>query len=447
MKPDWHLRALIVIFLAAFLLKAGLSSREYLVHNIDAGYYVKNMEDVLSTGFPSVSDPPLAFYYGAAFAFIFGTMAGFKVAISLASAAIAFPAYKVAELLSGRKDAAILAAFLAAFSGTNMFMMGDLLKNMLGLFFGAWFLYFALKAGEKFSLRDAALCAFAAILMVASHFSSAGYIFLTAAPYFVLRPYLRRVDGPSRENLFCAALLLALLLGALGIIILRGWDLSRGIGVLEFSGRWEPNAGFISEYGIFLFPALLGLRSSEKRWLFLIPYLAVTLLMTQQLFVREDYTMRFEWNAYFMVAVLAGIGTSCLRDDRAAHIAAAALLCALVLLSFFRAADDTHPIIYEEEWQGLLRLREEMPWLSFRGIFGGTEYWAEAAGFVVSPDGTHVLACDSSIPAPNRWLAAGCEQAVRMAPEEIRTYEARGKVAARFGRFAVIEAGPQEIKR
>lgn len=442
-KDGFHMRALVAIFILALALKLFFVTGEPLVYNNDAGYYVEHIQEVLRQGYPDVRDPPIPFYYAGLFAAFLGVMLGFKVAISIASAAIAFPVYKITEHIGKKRDAALLAAFLAAFSPTNMFMMGDLLKNMLGLFFGAWFVYFLIKATDRFSMRDAALAAISMALMVGSHLSSSGYIVFTLAPFLALLPIYKYRKGwkLGKESLFCVAMAGLLLAAGAAAILYRGLSVGEGkIGTVGLHGNSGQSLGLFTEYLIFVPFVLLGMRRLKaERLLLFVPWLLMTLLLSQPFFTQPAWESRFIWDAYFMVAVLSALGIGYFRKDKAAYCGLITILAAYSLAGFAHSGQDIGPIIYEEEWEGLLALNEERPDIVFGMVEGGMAQWVNAAGFETAPtlprDG-YLLLCDRSEPQPDRWLAGGCMMATSVERQAID----QSAPIARFGRFYVVPA-------
>jgi hypothetical protein len=438
-----HAAVLALIFLASLALKLFFLAGEPLVYNNDAGYYVEHIREVLTQGYPDVSDPPLAFYYAGTFAAVFGIMLGFKIAIALASAAIAFPAFKLAERLGGGRDAALLAAFFAAFSPTNMLMTGDLLKNAVGLFFGAWFLYYMLKASEKFSFADAAASALFAILMLGSHFSSGAFTVLSAIPFLLLVPALEWLDKSriSAESWFCISMLAVLMSGGIVIVLAKGMIGEGSIGVIGQGETVGLNPVFFTEYALFLLPALLGMtRLGRKHAMLFLPWLFMGVLLSQPLITRPDFQMRFAWDAYVPVAILTGIGLGYFRTDQRAFIGACLLVGILTLAGFVRSGLDISPIIYQEEWDGLLKLHSERPDIVFTGMSGGTGQWVAAAGFEVRDDmgeGGYLLVCDGGMKEENPWYGGACDMTVRANPIGTEGLP----VVARFGRFTVLRAG------
>jgi hypothetical protein len=433
--------ALMLIFVIAVASKLHFSTQQYLIHNIDAGYYVEHISEVFTEGYPQVVDPPLAFYYAAAFVAVFGMMLGFKVAIAIASAGIAFPVFKITEFLSGKRDVALLAAFLAAFSPTNMFMMGDLLKNMVGLFFGAWLVYFVIRASERFTLRDAALAALSGLLMVGSHFSSAAYIMAVLFPFLLLRPAYSywKTRMLTKESVFCLAMTAGLIAAGMATILIKGFDISNGqVGMFGLYGKGEPALVLFTEYAVFIIPVLLAFtRMGRGQLLLFLPWLMVTVLLNQPYFVSEAWTFRFAWDAFVFVAVLTAIGVGYFREDRTAFHGVMMLLGILVLAGFADAGQRTHPVIEAEEWEGLVRLHDERPDIVFSGLHAGVNYWAQAAGFeVVEPHlpGNYLLVCDEGQHRGNPWLDEACIHGTAMPLEAIE----RSGFEYHFGRFYVM---------
>jgi hypothetical protein len=426
--------------LSALVLKLYFSTQEYLIHNIDAGYYVKHIGEVFTYGYPQVIDPPFAFYYTAAFVSVFGMMLGFKVAIALASAGIAFPVYKICKYLSKNQAVGLLAAFFAAFSPTNMFMMGDLLKNEVGLFFGAWFVYFLIRTTDKFSMKSAALTILFAGLMVGSHFSTSGYIVFSIAPFLALFPALHywKERKLEKEHLFCVGMFAALLAAGIVIILLKGWDVSSGeVGVVGLYGRGDLSASLIDEYSIFLLPAFLALSGMkmQRRMLFL-PWLAVAFLLSQTLFVRPEWAFRFVWDTYVLVALLSALGAGYFWKDRTAFLGVSVVLLVFVAAGFIESAQRTSPVIEEEEWDGLLAFHDMYPDAEFAMVHGGLGYWVEAAGIDISPEGQFTLICISEHEEMGEWLEGGCQQSAAVVPpflkEEVDAID-------RFGKFLVVD--------
>jgi hypothetical protein len=443
LKADMHLVALVAIFILALALKLIFVTQEPLIYHADAGYYVEHVGEVLTQGYPDVKEPPLSFYYAGFFAAFLGVMLGFKVAISIASAAIAFPVYKITEQLGKKKDVALLAAFLAAFAPANMFLMGSLLKNVVGLFFGAWFVYFLIKTTDRFTMRDAVFAAISGVLMLGSHLSSSGYIIFTIAPFLVLLP----VYEFWKERMLSKGSLLIFIAGVIALSYLD-INVSRGnigsIGIQEGKGL-----GFdlIGEYLIFMPLVLLGLYNLKREHLLLfLPWLLITFLLTQPFLTEPGWEKRFIWNSYFIVAVLTALGAGALSSKRILFYGLAFILGAYTLAGFVYEGQSMGPIISEEEWHGLLALHKQRPDITFSMVEGGTAQWVEAAGFntTLAPmPGTYLLLCDRSEPNLDKWLDGGCLMTVFVEKHTIEQSEP----IAKFGRFYVVPIGQVPLEQ
>jgi len=443
-----YLLILLAIFLLSFILKVYLVTREPLLYNIDAGYYVKHINEVFTQGYPDVGDPPLAFYYAALFVSVFGMMLGFKIAISLASAAIAFPVYFIVNYITKKKDISLFAAFLVAFSDVNMFMMGDLLKNMLGLFFGAWFIYFVIKTSDKFSIRDALLATVSLFLMVGSHLSSSAYIILCIIPFLILLPVYNyhKTKKFQKESVFCIVVLALLFFSGIAVLLFKGYEFGNfGIIRLDMEALSRIGFGLFNKYSLYALLFLIGLYSVYKtRYLMLfLTWLLMAFLLTQALFVNEGWTFRFEWNSYVLVAIVSAIGAGYFRKDKPIFYGIITLMAIFLLPMFWEAGHSIAPVINLDEWEGLLALHESRPDIVFTEMFGGAIYWTEAAGFEVSdpsPDKYLLVCMEQHEPLPphmDMWNA--CHHTMNVPGPLIHELEEQGKIEAQFGRFYVIK--------
>ena len=445
-----HMLILLAIFLLSFILKVYLVTKEPMMYNIDAGYYVKHINEVFTQGYPDVSDPPIAFYYAALFVAIFGMMLGFKIAISLASAAIAFPVYFIVNYITKKKDISLFAAFLVAFSDVNMFMMGDLLKNMLGLFFGAWFIYFIIKTSDKFNIRDALLAFVSLFLMVGSHFSSSAYIILCTIPFLILLPVynFHKTKKLSKESVFCIALLAVLFFSGITVLLFKGYELGN-FGIIRLNTEALSHISFalFNKYSLYALLFLIGMyivyRTNTRYFLFFLLWLVTAFLLTQPLFVDEAWTFRFEWNTYVLAAIVSAIGAGYFRKDKSIFFVIILLVALFLLQMFWDAGHSIAPVINLDEWEGLLALHESRPDIVFTEMFGGAIYWTEAAGFEVSephPDKYLLVCIEQHEPLPphmEMWNA--CHHTINIPEPLIHELEEQGKIVAQFGRFYVIK--------
>jgi hypothetical protein len=279
--------------------------------------------------------------------------------------------------------------------------------------------------------------------MLGSHFSSGAFMVLAAVPFLLSGPILEWRDKlpTSAESRFCISMLAALALGGLAIILAKGLASGGSVGVIGLLGAGGFNNVFFMEYAAFLLPVLLGLiMLRHKPAILFLSWLGMGILLSQPLFTQPGFQTRFAWDAYVPVAILTGIGLGYFWEDRRAFIGACLIVCIIALAGFVRVGLEISPIIYQEEWDGLLRLHSERPDIVFSRIFGGAGQWAGAAGFEVTEElkeGSCLLVCDSTLKEENDWYGGACQMTVHAEKDSIL----RMPVLAHFGRFYVVPAG------
>ncbi len=394
---------LLIIFLASFLLKLYFATCYPLIAGMDAGYYVIHIQEVFLYGYPQVSDPPIAFFIGALFTFLAGDLfLGFKIAISLFSAAICFPVYKIAKYITKDRVIGLFAAFLASFSVSNMFIMGDLFKNTIGLFFGAWFIYLLVKSIKETNMRNASLAIIAFFLMLATHFSSSAYLIFSVTPFLVLLPAYDYIKEKkiTKEAKVCLFIIGGMALAGILILLLKPGllgDYSLGPVGLEYMddsapGREGINLEIFSTYSIFSLLVFLGIYSSYKidpKWaLLFIPWLLISFLLTQPMLVDNSWIFRFELNSYIPISILAGLGIFYFRKEKSAFYGVMLLMAMYTLYMFAEAGTERTPLITMEEYQGLLLFSAAHPDAEIIGPVGGLAYWVQAAGLEIVADKT-----------------------------------------------------------
>ena len=390
---------LLAIFLSSFLLKLYFATSYPLIAGMDAGYYVVEFREVLEYGYPQTSDPPIAFLIGAFFTVLAGDIfLGFKIAICLFSAAICFPIYKIAKYITNDRRIGLFAAFLAAFSVSNMFIMGDLFKNTIGLFFGAWFIYFLIKAIKETNFRNAGLAIIAFILMLGSHFSSSAYLLFSITPFLILLPiydYFKEKKF-TRESKVCLSILGGMALAGILFLLLKPallGDYSLGPVGLEYMDDGVPgmpsrpngiSLQIFTTYSIFSLLAFLGIYSAYKlnpKWVLLfVPWLIISFLLTQPMLVDNSWVFRFEMNSYIVISILAGLGVYYFKNEKGAFYGVMFLMAISTLYMFVEAGTERTPLITLEEYQGMLAFAQTHPDAEILGPMGGLAYWVQAAG-------------------------------------------------------------------
>ena len=446
--------ALALVFIASFLLKLYFATRYPLIAGMDAGYYVMHIQEVFTHGYPQVGDPPIAFYIGAFFTYLAGDIfLGFKIAISLFSAAICFPIYKIAKYVTKDRAVAVFAGFLASFSTSNMFIMGDLFKNTIGLFFGAWFVYLAVKSIRETSTRNTALAIVAFVLMLGTHFSSSAYLLFSITPLLLLLPIYNFMHEKkiTTESFKCFAIIGGIGLAALAVLLLKPGllgDYSIGPVGLEYLDDGPPgksdtiNLNMFSMYSFFSLLAMLGLYSAYKidpKWAILfIPWIVVSFLLTQPMFVDDSWVFRFEMNTYIPIALLAGLGAFYFRKEKAVFYAVMLLMSLHTLYMFTDSGMQRMPMITLEEFRGMEVFSENHPQAEIIGPYAGLAYWVEAAGLETAgegppPPGSYLLACASSPKEPGSQC-----QTISLPEGTLQELSRKGEVEAVFGRFFLL---------
>ncbi|MFP3949639.1 MAG: 6-pyruvoyl-tetrahydropterin synthase-related protein [Candidatus Micrarchaeia archaeon] len=449
--------AITLVFIVSFLLKLYFATRYPLIAGMDAGYYVMHIQDVFTHGYPQVSDPPIAFYIGAFFAHLAGDLfLGFKVAISLFSAAICFPIYKIAKYITRDRAVAVFAGFLASFSTSNMFIMGDLFKNTIGLFFGAWFIYLSIKSIRETSTRNTALAIVAFVLMLGTHFSSSAYLLFSMTPLLLLLPIYSFMHEKriTTESLKCFAIMGGIGIAALAVLIIKPGllgDYSIGPVGLEYLDDGPPgksdsiNLSMFSMYSFFSLLAMLGLYSAyriDPKWaLLFVPWIAVSFLLTQPLFVDNSWVFRFEMNTYIPISLLAGLGAFYFRKEKTIFYAVMLLMALHTLYMFMDSGLQRTPLISMQEFQSLSGFAEAHPGAQVFGPHGGLAYWVQAAGLETTDDpspapGKYAM---FSIQRPKPGGMGGVAQTISIPESELNKISASGSVSAEFGNFVLVE--------
>ncbi len=449
--------AITLVFIASFLLKLYFATRYPLIAGMDAGYYVMHIQDVFTHGYPQVSDPPTAFYIGAFFAPLAGDIfLGFKIAISLFSAAICFPIYKIAKYITRDRAVAVFAGFLASFSTSNMFIMGDLFKNTLGLFFGAWFIYLSIKSIMETGTRNTALAILAFVLMLGTHFSSSAYLLFSITPLLLLLPIYNFMHEKkiTTESLKCFAIIGGIGIAALLVLLLKPGllgDYSIGPVGLEYLDDGPPgksdsiNLSMFSTYGFFSLLAMLGLYSAyriDPKWAILfIPWIIVSFLLTQPMFVDDSWVFRFEMNTYIPISLLAGLGAFYFRKEKAIFYAVMLLMSLHTIYMFADSGLQRTPLISMQEFQSLSVFAEAHPGAQVFGPHGGLAYWVQAAGLETTDDPSPAQNKYTmfSIQRPKPGAMGGTAQTISISQSELNKISSPGSVAAEFGNFVLVE--------
>jgi hypothetical protein len=142
---------LFTIFIFSFLLDMYVLTRYNISYGRDGPFYDLQVLNILQTGFPTGIYPPLTYYMLTPFVILSGSsFLGIKIGISFIGSLLVFPAFFLTQTFSEKlnmesKIPALLSAFLITVNTFYFQMIGDFLKNLVGIFFLLFLLYFAVK--------------------------------------------------------------------------------------------------------------------------------------------------------------------------------------------------------------------------------------------------------------------------------------------------------------
>jgi 4-amino-4-deoxy-L-arabinose transferase-like glycosyltransferase len=156
-KERYWLIILLAIFIFSFVLDLYVLTRYSLSYGIDGAFYDIQVQHILQIGYPLSNDPPVAYYLLTPFVLLIGnSFLGIKIGMALIGSLLAFPAFLLTECYTrkkgmGSKVPALLSAFLVTVNINYFAMIGDFMQNLVGVFFLAIFLYFAVRWFENIS--------------------------------------------------------------------------------------------------------------------------------------------------------------------------------------------------------------------------------------------------------------------------------------------------------
>jgi len=325
--------ALGIIVLASFLLKMYFLLQTPHIPGIDAGYYVWHARDTMN-GDLYLDEPPIAFLLSALISLLVGgdVMLGVKLTIALISSAIAIPFYLITKQLTRQNSLALFAAFLGAFSVSNWWISVLFIKNITGLFFGLFVIYYFIKNLHNFNKKNLVLLVASIALMVASHFSSSAYIVIALFPtacciltYFLIKKPLS--PSTNKSTIFTCAFFIFVILLATALVLawkpdIIGDDSIGPIGIQEDENgqsRVEPPIRY--GYSVFSLLALLGLfvlwRQGDKRiFLLFMIWVATSFLLNQSQFVDSSWLFRFDLMSFLPLTILLVTGMNYFKKQK-----------------------------------------------------------------------------------------------------------------------------------
>jgi len=149
---------------------------------VDGYYYVVQVRSLLATGQLNYPAAPLAFFWLAPWAALFGPVAGVKLGAAAGTALAAAPAYALGRRLSGARGAGLVSAALVATSASSQFLAAEFLKQGLGLTLALVALATLAAAIEHPTRTRLTLAGLAFVATFLTHKSSFAVVVLVGAP-------------------------------------------------------------------------------------------------------------------------------------------------------------------------------------------------------------------------------------------------------------------------
>ncbi|MFQ5871513.1 MAG: 6-pyruvoyl-tetrahydropterin synthase-related protein [Candidatus Geothermarchaeales archaeon] len=400
-----ELASVALVFLAGLLFYLWVLLREPLIYGVDGPYYLIQVEALLDGEGLAYADPPLAFFIFAGFAKALGDVTlGIKVATALFSALSAIPLYLLVRRVSGSLVGGLAAMVAGLFSVQHLRLMGDLLKNAVGVLFLLAFVYFLHETVFAESKRRSALFSTVFLALAAlTHVLDFGVAVLFLLFYSLLslllkvevRELLRRV-GPIYIGL--AAFL------AVGIVVFWPYfsDLTKGIGFLQdlLSDSQQPNPlPFFLEPGAALMaPVLLvglllaaheGLRERVGSSVFLGSAVVVGVLISLPV-IPKEWLWRFALMGFVPMSIVIGCSVGKVRPRLSALLMMILVLSPLTIQAV-GGSEFVRPTITEDMYDELLEMKELVvpgsAMLTRTRRVAGLFYWTEYLLDVDRPDG------------------------------------------------------------
>lgn len=142
LRTNFEVLAVSSIVVLGFGLYLWILTKYPLIYGIDGPYYLIQIEGLLQSGALVYEDPPLAFYLLAFFSVLMGEATlGIKVGTALFSALSAIPMYLLIKEVTKKRYVAYFGMVALILSASFVRMMGDLIKNAIGVFFLLFFVY------------------------------------------------------------------------------------------------------------------------------------------------------------------------------------------------------------------------------------------------------------------------------------------------------------------
>jgi hypothetical protein len=143
------------IFLFSFILDLWVLTRYNLSYGIDGPFYDIQVLNIIKTGFPNWNYPPIAYYLLTPFVILAkNSFLCIKIGMSFLGSLMVFPTYFLSQIITkdfkvGNKIIPLLSAFLITINPLYFSMIGNLMKNLIGILFLMTFSYFIIKWFEN----------------------------------------------------------------------------------------------------------------------------------------------------------------------------------------------------------------------------------------------------------------------------------------------------------
>lgn len=389
---------LISIFLLSFLVKFLFLMQYPHIPGRNSGYYVWHANDVLEGEFFSTTDAPFVFFLSAFLSLIVGdTVLAVKIVIALLSSLYVIPFYLIVKELSGKEELGIFAGLIGTFAGQNWWIACGHVKNIAGLFFGLFVIYFFIKSLKSLTPKNAGLLTLSLVLMVASHFSSSAYIVaaIGASAFAILVWLLYKKEANEHAIKTCAIIILVSFICASVVLLFKPeliGDSSIGtIGVEEkaFGPRGGIDLSILGIYNVLFLLSLAGLYLLwERKELFILfsLFVFVSFILTQSAFVDDSWTTRFEKMSFIPFTILGFYGISYFKN-RIITYGLMVLVVLLVAHGFLGSYNRPAMILSSEDYLELVAFYENAPEMTVYspddeyGLGKDERYWLNAIGF------------------------------------------------------------------
>ncbi|MBU0532998.1 glycosyltransferase family 39 protein [Candidatus Micrarchaeota archaeon] len=397
MKKEYPV--LIAIFLISFLVKFLFLQQFPHIPGVDSGYYVWHVDETLE-GDIFLDDPPFVFFLSALFSFLFNdTIISVKIVIVLLSSLYVLPFYLIVKEITNNEKLGVFAALIGTFSGANWWVALGHVKNIAGLLFGLFVIYYFILCMKNFSRKNAVLLALSFLFMVGSHFSSSAYMVapLMAAAFLILSFVLYTKSNENARNV-CIALILFSFLVATSIIVLKpsliGDSTIGTIGLQEESNtKFSPikqgelfRISILEHYSIFSILALLGLyvlwRQNKELFILFSIWIFTSLLFTQPAFVDARWVLRFEMMSFLPFTILCITGLN-FFESKPLLYSIMFLLFIFTTFDFLNTLNDPKMVISNNTYFQLVAFHGSNPDITVYCTMMPECYWFHAIGFEV----------------------------------------------------------------